>query len=112
VTICISIKVPDGLVLAADSMSTYSVLNPATQGWEAVQSYSYANKLIQLGSASIGTLAASPFPSNRNLDETRAPKTCSARAVHPDDSRMLCNVVVTLAVRMWKASPPGCCVCG
>jgi hypothetical protein len=57
VTICISIKVPDGLVFAADSMSSYTVLNPATQGWDVVQSYSYANKLIQLGSASIGALA-------------------------------------------------------
>jgi hypothetical protein len=57
VTICISIKVPDGLVLAADSMSSYTVLNPATQEWDVVQSYSYANKLIQFGSASIGTLA-------------------------------------------------------
>jgi hypothetical protein len=56
VTICISIKVPDGLVLAADSMSSYTVLNPATQGWDVVQSYSYANKLIQFGSTSMGTL--------------------------------------------------------
>ena len=56
-TICISIKVPDGLVLAADSMTSYTVLNPATQGWDVVQSYSYANKLIQFGSASIGMLA-------------------------------------------------------
>ena len=55
-TICISIKVPDGLVLAADSMSSYTILNPATQGWDVVQSYSYANKLIQFGSASIGSL--------------------------------------------------------
>lgn len=55
-TICISIKVPDGLVMAADSMSSYTVLNPATQGWDVVQSYSYANKLIQFGSASIGAL--------------------------------------------------------
>jgi hypothetical protein len=55
-TICISIKVPDGLVLAADSMSSYTVMNPATQSWDVVQSYSYANKVIQLGSASIGAL--------------------------------------------------------
>ena len=55
-TICISIKVPDGLVLAADSMSAYLVLNPATQAWDVVQSYSYANKVIQLGSAPIGVL--------------------------------------------------------
>jgi hypothetical protein len=55
-TICISIKVPDGLVLAADSMSAYPVLNPATQQWDIVQSYSYANKLIQIGSSSIGVL--------------------------------------------------------
>jgi hypothetical protein len=56
VTICISIKVPDGLVLAADSMSSYTVVNPATQGWDVVQSYSYANKVIQIGTASIGAL--------------------------------------------------------
>ena len=55
-TICVSVKVPDGLVLAADSMSAYPVLNPATQGWDIVQSYSYANKLIRLGSSSIGAL--------------------------------------------------------
>lgn len=55
-TICISIKVPDGLVLAADSMSSYTVLNPATQGWDVVQSYSYANKVIQFGAASIGAV--------------------------------------------------------
>ena len=55
-TICISIKVPDGLVLAADSMSSYPVFNPATQGWDIVQSYSYANKLIQVGRESIGVL--------------------------------------------------------
>jgi hypothetical protein len=57
VTICITIKVPDGLVLAADSMSSYTILNPATQGWDVVQSYSYANKLIQFGSVPIGALA-------------------------------------------------------
>src|ERR1043166_4090479 len=56
-TICISIKVPDGLVMAADSLSSYTVFNPNTQGWDVVQSYSYSNKLIQFGSASIGTLA-------------------------------------------------------
>jgi len=38
-------------------MSSYTVLNPATQGWDVVQSYSYANKLIQFGSASMGALA-------------------------------------------------------
>jgi hypothetical protein len=56
VTICISLKVPDGLVLAADSMSSYTVLNPATQGWDVVQSYSFANKVIQFGKAPIGAL--------------------------------------------------------
>ncbi len=54
--ICISIKVPDGLVLAADSMSSYTVLNPATQGWDVVQSYSYAHKVVQIGSGSLGVL--------------------------------------------------------
>lgn len=55
-TICISIKVPDGLVLAADSMSSYTVLNPATQGWDVVQSYSYAHKVVQIGNAQMGVL--------------------------------------------------------
>jgi hypothetical protein len=56
VTICISIKVPDGLVLAADSMSSYTVLNPATGGWDVVQSYSYAHKVVQLGGGLTGVL--------------------------------------------------------
>jgi len=56
-TICISIKVPDGLMLAADNMASYTVMNPATQGWDVIQSYSYAHKLSQLGEVSIGTLA-------------------------------------------------------
>jgi hypothetical protein len=57
VTICISIKVPDGLVLAADSMSSYTVLNPATGGWDVVQSYSYAHKVVQMKNESAGVLA-------------------------------------------------------
>jgi hypothetical protein len=32
------------------------VLNPATQGWDVVQSYAYANKVIQVGSTPVGIL--------------------------------------------------------
>ena len=37
-------------------MSSYTVLNPATQGWDVVQSYSYAHKVIQIGQSPIGVL--------------------------------------------------------
>ena len=38
-------------------MSSYTVQNPATQGWDVVQSYSYAHKVVQIGHRSTGVLA-------------------------------------------------------
>ena len=56
-TICVSVKVRDGLVLTTDSMSQIQTADPTTGAVQVIKAYSNARKLFQLGTLPVASMS-------------------------------------------------------
>ncbi len=68
-SIVVSVKVGEGLVLAADSVTTVQVLEPKSGTVNVLNTYEYARKVSQVGGLPIGTLTwGIELIGNRNIE--------------------------------------------